>query len=428
MLNNVRTYLRIKPQEIPEDIAVSKDSMVIDGSKFCFDRIFRGSTQQEIFQEISRSLLVECMQGYNCTLFAYGQTGSGKTYTIQGNEHNIGIVQRSLSLLHRNTDLKISLSFVEIYNETMLDLFDPEANLSIREDPLYGVVVDNLTTVESDSYEKSMEMYTKGIRIRRTSSTSMNKESSRSHSIFTVYLKSNGEVMKRSSRLCFVDLAGSERLRERGVEEMKMKEAANINKSLLCLGKVINKLSNGEDGHIGYRESKLTFLLKDSLGGNCKLTVIGNVSLESRGDSINTMNFLQRSKMIRNLAVVNSDVSGELEEVKNKLKILDCENQSLKARIALMDSQIQEESGILPSYHYDIARVRSAVDEIMNTVLELEAIAKKIPGVEFGKNRNLLLGIHECFMALHGKEQKDTDTMKRKRMGEREQTNKEAMF
>lgn len=422
MLDNVRTYLRIKPQAIPEDIVVSGDSMVVDGNKFSFDRIFRGSTQQEVFQEVSKSLLVECMQGYNCTLFAYGQTGSGKTYTIQGNAHNIGIVQRSLSLLHRNTDLKISLSFVEIYNEMMLDLFDPEASLSIREDPLCGVVVDNLSTVESDSYEKSMEMYSRGIRTRRTSSTCMNKESSRSHSIFVVYLKSNGGVMSKSSRLCFVDLAGSERLREREIEETKMKEAANINKSLLCLGKVISKLSNGEDGHIGYRESKLTFLLKDSLGGNCKLTVIGNVSLESRSDTVSTMNFLQRSKMIKNLAVANSDVNGELEEVKNKLKALDSENQSLKARIALMDTQMQEESKALPSYHYDIKRMKNVVDDAMNTLLELETVIKKIPNVEFDKSRRLLLSIHEHFMSMHGREEENGESsMKRKRMEEREE-------
>ncbi|CAD26395.1 KINESIN-LIKE PROTEIN [Encephalitozoon cuniculi GB-M1] len=420
MLENVRTYLRIKPQAIPEDIVVGGDSVIVDGSSFCFDRVFRGSTQQEVFQEISKSLLVECMQGYNCTLFAYGQTGSGKTYTIQGNAHSIGIVQRSLSLLHRNADLRISLSFVEIYNETMLDLFDPEAILSIREDPLCGVVVDGLTIVDCDSYEKSMEMYSRGTRTRRTSSTSMNKESSRSHSVFTVYLKSSGEVMSRSSRVCFVDLAGSERLREREVEETKMKETANINKSLLYLGKVINKLSNGEEGHIGYRESKLTFLLKDSLGGNCKLTVIGNVSLESRSDSINTMNFLQRSKMIRNLAVVNSDVNGELEEVKSRLKTLDSENQSLKARIALIDSQIQEESRALPSYHYDIKRVKDAVDDIMSTVLDLGETVGRVSGVEFDKNRRLLLSIHECFMSMHRRQEDAESSTKRKRRDAKE--------
>lgn len=416
MFDNVRTYLRIKPQAIPDDIVVGRDSVTMDGSEMCFDRVFRGSTQQEVFQEISKGLLVECMQGYNCTVFAYGQTGSGKTYTIQGNEHSIGIVQRVLGFLHRNADLRISLSFVEIYNEMMLDLFDPDASLTIREDPVCGVVVDNLAVVGSDSYERSMELYSKGIGTRRTSSTSMNKESSRSHSVFMVHLRSGGEVMSKSSRLCFVDLAGSERLKEAEVEETKMKEAANINRSLLCLGKVINKLSSGEDGHIGYRESKLTFLLKDSLGGNCKLTVIGNVSLENRGDSMNTMNFLRRSKMIRNVAVVNSDVRGELEEVRDKVRTLDIENQSLKARLALLDAQAQEQREGLPSYRYDIGRVRSAISEIMSMVAGLEGTVQRMSSMEFDKNRRLLLSIHECFASLH-KEGCAEACPKRKRVG-----------
>lgn len=400
MSENVKIYLRIKPQEVPKEFEILGNTIRIDNNELTFDRIFNQSTQQEVFQELSKSLLVECMQGYNCTLFAYGQTGSGKTYTIQGSAQSTGLVQRSLNFLHNNTDLKISLSFVEIYNETMQDLFDVNASLSIREDPLDGVVVDNLTTLTSSSYEESMELYSKGIRVRKTSSTSMNRDSSRSHSIFTIKLESSNHVMSKSSRLCFVDLAGSERLRDNEIEETKFRETTNINKSLLCLGKVINKLSSGEDGHISYRESKLTFLLRDSLGGNCKLVVVGNVFLEHRSDSMNTINFLRRSKMIKNFAVANYDVSGELHDVKEKLKALDKENQSLKANLALAGSVFQEERSAPPSFQHEIKQVIELVSDITVGLNGLGETVRRIADSDIDKNRRLLLSLNDHFLTI----------------------------
>lgn len=400
MSENVRTYLRIRPQEVPEDFEMTGTTMRLGGDELVFDGIFKDSTQQEVFQELSRNFLVECMQGYNCTLFAYGQTGSGKTYTMEGNSHRPGLVQRSLCFLHQNTDLEISLSFVEIYNETMVDLFNPGANLTIREDPFDGVVVDNLSVVRSCGYEESMELYCKGTGARRTSSTAMNRESSRSHSVFTVTLRSSGGVVSKCSKLCFVDLAGSERLREREMEDERLKETANINKSLLCLGKVINKLSSGENGHIGYRESKLTFLLKDSLGGNCKLTIIGSVSLEHRSDSLNTINFLRRSRMIRNPAVANSEVRGELEEVKNKLKAVDKENQSLKARLALAGGRHREETVDLPSYYYDIKQTAVLVEDIVARFHGLEETVRRMMNADFDRSRSLLLRLNDSFLSM----------------------------
>lgn len=419
MSENVRTYLRIKPQTIPEDLTITGDTIRIDKAEFSFDKIFRNSTQQEVFQELSDKLLVECMQGYNCTLFAYGQTGSGKTYTIQGNSHSMGLVQRTLGFLHKNTELRISLSFVEIYNETMLDLFEPTAILSIREDPFAGVVVDNLNVLESGSYEESMELYSRGTRTRRTASTSMNKESSRSHSVFTIHLEDSGGAVSKSSRLCFVDLAGSERLREREIEEVKLKETGNINKSLLCLGKIINKLSSEDDCHISYRESKLTFLLKESLGGNCKLTVIGNVSLEYRNDSLNTINFLIRSKMVRNLAVANSSVSGELDDVKDKLKALDKENQRLRTRLALVNGDFQENSSVSPLYCHDVRQIMGLLSEVMDKFQDLEEIARKLMNSGFDRNRTLLLNIHDHFVSFCQERKENIETViKRKRRKE----------
>lgn len=416
MSENVRTYLRIKPQAIPGDLQIAGNTIRIDSCELGFDRIFRNSSQQEVFQELSASLLTECMQGFNCTLFAYGQTGSGKTYTIQGDSRNPGLVQQSLGFLHRNSDLRISLSFVEIYNETMLDLFDTSAELCIREDPFAGVVVDNLTVLASGSYEESLELYSRGARTRRTSATSMNRGSSRSHSIFTVHLESTS-VVSKSSRLCFVDLAGSERLRDLEAEDTKMKETANINRSLLCLGKVINKLSSEEGGHISYRDSKLTFLLKDSLGGNCKLTVVGNVSLESRGDSVNTINFLQRSKRIRNIAVANSAVDGELDEVREKVKMLDRENQALRMRLALAGSACEQT--MPPSHSHSVRQAMEMLREAEAALRDVEETARKMCEGAFEGNRRLLLSLHEHFVSVCTERRESVGcAVKRKRMGQ----------
>jgi kinesin family protein 15 len=297
----------------------------------------------------------------------------------------------------------------------MLDLLDPNATLSIREDPCAGVVVDNLTVVESSSYDESMELYMRGLKIRKISSTAMNKESSRSHCVLMVYLCNECDIVHRASRLCFVDLAGSERLREREIEELRMKEAMNINKSLLCLGKVINKLSGDADGHIGYRESKLTFLLKDSLGGNCKLTVIGNVSLENRSDSVGTMNFLRRSRMIKNPATVNSDVNGELEDVKSKLKELDVENQSLKAQIALMDIRPCSMPAGMLNLQYEVNEMSKVVDDAIRDLVCLEREVGKISQHDFDVNRKLLLDIHEYFVSMSDSRRRQAGLMMKRK-------------
>ncbi|EQB62029.1 kinesin-like protein [Vairimorpha apis BRL 01] len=167
----------------------------------------------------------------------------------------------------------------------------------------------------------------------------MNLESSRSHSIFTVYIKNLSNNVVKESKLSFVDLAGSERLRNLELENVKIKETGNINKSLFCLGQIIYKLSEDSSKHIGYRDSKLTFLLKDSLGGNSKLRVIGNVCLDYKSDTINTLNFLCRLKMINNIAFTNSEFINDIPDLKNQLKILDQENQKLKTQVALYKSR-----------------------------------------------------------------------------------------
>lgn len=409
MSDNVKTYLRIRPHSLSTQFTLDKNSININGSTYSFDKIFKNATQQEVFEELYEDLLVSSLQGYNCTIFAYGQTGSGKTYTIQGNEQNVGLVQRSLGFLHKNSDLNISLSFIEVYNEVMMDLFEPKNALNIREDPFVGITVDNLSILESDSYEKSIDFYNRGIKTRRTSSTAMNKESSRSHSIFTIHISSNKNLIIKSSKLCFVDLAGSERLKDLEAEEVKVKETANINTSLLHLGKTIQKLSSEEAGHIGYRDSKLTFLLKNSLSGNCKLMIIGNVTLEYQSDSINTMQFLKRAKLVKNLAVANSDVSGNIEELKNQVRLLDMENQALKAKLSLINGGNLNGEFIPLSYQYDLQEMKRYAENLKIYHEELETLFGQLVEERFKNRKDIILELHSYYSDISQKRKENIE-------------------
>lgn len=353
MNHNILTYLRIKEAN-PKPV-FTRNHINVQNKMFRADTILYGPNQNEVFQHISKSILAKCIQGYNCSVFAYGQTGSGKTYTIQGTESNPGLVQRSLSFLHNNYD-ELRLSFIEVYNENMQDLYNPETSISIREDPIDGVTVDNLSVFTSRSLLESLEFYQKGISNRKTAATYMNENSSRSHSIFTIQLETKARGIAKKSKLCFVDLAGSERIGDN--ENERVRETCNINTSLLCLGKIVHKLSSNDRWHISYRDSKLTFLLKESLGGNSKLAIIGTVSMDYPSDTINTLNFLNRSKMISNSPSINYDTSkSTMEELVENLRALDEENEQLKVELA--HAKAEKDDGVKTSLIYNVRKLKT---------------------------------------------------------------------
>ncbi|XP_029864797.1 kinesin-like protein KIF15 isoform X2 [Aquila chrysaetos chrysaetos] len=290
------------------------------------------------------------MNGYNGTIFAYGQTGSGKTFTMMGPSdsdnftHSLrGVIPRSFEylffLIEREKEKAGSgksflckCSFIEIYNEQIFDLLDSaSAGLFLREHIKKGVFVDGAVEQVLSSAAEAYQVLTMGWRNRRVASTSMNRESSRSHAVFTITVESmekNREIVNiRSSLLNLVDLAGSERQKDTHTEGLRLKEAGNINRSLSCLGQVITALvdvGNGKQRHICYRDSKLTFLLRDSLGGNAKTCIIANVHPGSRcfGETLSTLNFAQRAKLIKNKAVVNEDTQGNVSQLQAEVKKL----------------------------------------------------------------------------------------------------------
>eukprot|EP00808_Paulinella_micropora_P029679 g75619.t1 len=248
---------------------------------FVFDCVFPpNSSQKQVFQMTALPMVDSLLKGYNTTIFAYGQTGSGKTHTMMGTlqegSKQRGIIPRLIEELftgieqaEQDMEFTLRVLYVEIYNERIRDLLDPEKdNLKIRE--LNGDIwLEDVTEVYVGSHEEVLEIMSRGQTNRAIASTCMNEESSRSHSVFIVTLGQSKMGSKKSSKLILVDLAGSEKVRKTRAAGSTLKEAMAINKSLSALGNVINALTE-ERPHIPYRDSKLTRLLSDSLGGSSK--------------------------------------------------------------------------------------------------------------------------------------------------------------
>ena len=266
-------------------------------STFNFDRMFdMESTQQEVFENTVFPLISDVMSGYNATVFAYGQTGTGKTHTMEGNikvQGQEGIIPRSVEALFsavieadENIEFTFKVSYVEIYMEKIRDLLDPNRlknNLTVREDKVSGVYIAGVTEEYVTSQEELYELMQGGANHRATAATGMNEGSSRSHSVFTItiYQKDLSNATSKSGKLVLVDLAGSEMVKKTSASGQQLEEAKTINKSLSALGQVINALTDKNVTHVPYRDSKLTRVLQDSLGGNSKTVLIVAISPSS---------------------------------------------------------------------------------------------------------------------------------------------------
>ncbi|KAM3377124.1 kinesin-like protein KIN-12D [Capsicum galapagoense] len=371
--HNVQVLIRVRPLNSTERSAQGYSRCLKQESaqcitwigqpetRFTFDHVACETINQEtLFRMVGLPMVENCLSGYNSSIFAYGQTGSGKTHTMLGEieelevrpSPNRGMTPRIFEFLfariraeeesRRDERLQYSCkcSFLEIYNEQITDLLDPSStNLMLREDMTKGVYVENLSEFEVRTVGDILKLLTQGSLNRRVAATNMNRESSRSHSVFTCIIESRWEKNCtdnfRFSRLNLVDLAGSERQKASGAEGERLKEAASINKSLSTLGHVIMVLvdvANGRPRHVPYRDSKLTFLLQDSLGGNSKTMIISNVSpsICCAAETLNTLKFAQRAKLIQNNAVINEDSSADVTALKHEIRLLKEELSSLK--------------------------------------------------------------------------------------------------
>ncbi|XP_066559491.1 kinesin-like protein KIF21B [Amia ocellicauda] len=412
---------------------------------FTYDFVFDLDAQQhQIYSACVHKLVEGCFEGYNATVFAYGQTGSGKTYTMGTGfglnvvEHEQGIIPRAVRHLFQGIEqrrveaqdsgcqppeFKVSAQFLELYNEEVLDLFDsnrdPEArgrksNIKIHEDSSGGIYTTGVTSRLVNSEEELLQCLKLGALSRTTASTQMNAQSSRSHAIFTIHVcqmrvckqpslvngEANGEMNSLSNgpisqpeyetltaKFHFVDLAGSERLKRTGATGERAKEGISINCGLLALGNVISALGDQskKGGHVPYRDSKLTRLLQDSLGGNSRTVMIACVSPSDRDfmETLNTLKYANRARNIKNKVVVNQDkTSQQISALRAEIARLQMELMEYKAgkRIVGEDgtegfSDLFQENSMLQKEN-DTLRMRvkamqETIDALNNRVTQL---------------------------------------------------------
>ncbi|XP_073093324.1 centromere-associated protein E isoform X3 [Manis javanica] len=346
----------------------------VDGSKsFNFDRVFHSNeTTKNVYEEIAVPIIDSAIQGYNGTIFAYGQTASGKTYTMMGSEDYLGVIPRAIHDIFQkikkfpDREFLLRVSYMEIYNETITDLLCDTQKMKpliIREDFNRNVYVADLTEEVVYTSEMVLKWITKGEKNRHYGITKMNQRSSRSHTIFRMILESrekgepsNCEGSVKVSHLNLVDLAGSERAAQTGAEGMRLKEGCNINRSLFILGQVIKKLSDEQvGGFINYRDSKLTRILQNSLGGNAKTRIICTITPVSFDETLTTLQFASTAKYMKNTPYVNEVSSDEALLKRYRKEITDLKKQleevSLETRAQAMEkdqlAQLLEEKDLL---------------------------------------------------------------------------------
>jgi kinesin family member 5 len=324
---------------------------------FTFDRVFdMNSRQSDIFGFSIHSTVDDILNGYNGTVFAYGQTGAGKSYTMMGadidDEEQKGVIPRIVEQIFEsilaspgNIEYTVRVSYMEIYMERIRDLLQPQNdNLPIHEEKSRGVYVKGLLEIYVSSVQEVYEVMRRGGLARAVAATNMNQESSRSHSIFviTVTQKNVETGSSKSGQLFLVDLAGSEKVGKTGASGQTLEEAKKINKSLSALGMVINSLTDGKSTHIPYRDSKLTRILQESLGGNSRTTLVINCSPSSYNDqeTLSTLRFGVRAKSIKNKAKINAELSPT--ELKIMLKKVQTQITTFETYIGDLEEEIQQ--------------------------------------------------------------------------------------
>ena len=444
---SIKCVVRCRPLNSKEEglgtkcITISPDCKVVivenkdeknqtNKGQFGMDRVFDEKvTQAELFKEIGEPILKNFIGGYNCTIFCYGQTGAGKTYTMMGpldqlfeeKSESHGLIPRIIhyifnekekvhDIITNNTTEKcknikycVKTCVMEIYQEQIIDLLNPISNsnnnkidkkepieLKIKEDPKRGMYIQGITEAEVLNAKEAKNLILTGLKSRHVAATEMNAESSRSHLLFSIYLKAcyinnKGGEVKKNSRLHLIDLAGSERQKKTKAIGERVKEACMINKSLSTLGNVINALAEANEGkgkYIPFRDSKLTYFLKDSLGGNSKTTIVANISMSLMqvGETISTLKFVQRAKMIKNSVSLNVSIQENIETLQEEIKKFKTIIAKGSFDLDLLDRENKKkEEYICPICHNQPIEItqEQAMSALKNDIMNLtEAIVK----------------------------------------------------
>ncbi|XP_017769049.1 PREDICTED: kinesin-like protein KIF11-B [Nicrophorus vespilloides] len=410
---HIQAFARLRPFNKIELECHAKQCLEISGKdiivqlphgskRFMFDKVFdTNSKQKDVYFTIIAPIIEEVMKGYNCTVFAYGQTGTGKTYTMVGNQtstsisytqhSDAGIIPRTLGHLfetlksNSDMDFTVRVSYLEMYNEIIIDLLSTEEKiLKIYEDQKHkgSVQIHGLEEVTVFDKNQVFEILQAGSEKRKTAATLMNTQSSRSHTVFTITLHSrettpDGEELVKTGKLNLVDLAGSENILKSGAVEKRAREAGNINQSLLTLGRVIKALVE-KSPHIPYRESKLTRILQDSLGGKTKTTIIATVSPASNNieETISTLDYAFRARNIYNRPEVNQKMS-KTALVNKYLAEIDSLKKDLHAARSSEGIYLNPEN-----YYSFLEESEKTKQELLKTVEECSIFESRVQDIE----------------------------------------------
>ncbi|CAG9326634.1 unnamed protein product [Blepharisma stoltei] len=372
-------YLGSATNDMAREQDIYENPALCNYHTYTFDHVYdQNATQVEVYETTARPAVSSILEGYNATLLAYGQTGTGKTYTMEGfkydsNDSQRGIIPRAVEDIFKfiestdnsNCKFMVRASYLQIYNENISDLLkNDRVSLQIREEKRKGVFVEGLSEWAVRSPSEICSLMQKGELARATACTKMNDMSSRSHAVFILIVEQLTSVEESTEikvgKLNIVDLAGSERVRVTGATGKRLEESKKINQSLSALGNVIAALIDTKNrSHVPYRDSKLTRLLEDSLGGNCKTTMMAMISpaFESFSESLSTIKFANRAKNIKNAPKINEDV-----DQRTLLRKYEIELQKL--RIALEEKS----QGVI-----DMQKLMELEEEMRNCEADKEA-------------------------------------------------------
>lgn len=377
-VNFAQDLIEYLPDQKTINIHMKKDTRNVVNNQqsdwaFKMDGVLHNVSQSHVYDMTAKNVVLRALDGYNGTVMCYGQTGAGKTYTMTGATENYkqrGIIPRALQQIFRETEERseqaftVWISFLEIYNETLFDLLSTLPDADSRDSQMTivddgnGVRVKGLSVHLTNNEEEALNLLFEGETNRIIASHALNKNSSRSHCILTVYIESRSRTLSNAkyvtSKLNLVDLAGSERLGKTGSEGQVLREAMYINKSLSFLEQAIIALADHRRDHIPFRQSKLTYALKDSLGGNCNTVLVANIYEEAAQieETLSTLRFATRMKCVQTEPAVNEHIDPvlqvkklemEIRQLKNELAIHDSlANRSLVSYDAMSDTQIAD--------------------------------------------------------------------------------------
>jgi kinesin family protein 4/21/27 len=404
---SVQVALRIRPL-VPDEISkgckdvfevfpeVNQVKIKDTDKAFTYNHVFASdTTQDEVYESCVKHMVEHLFKGYNLTILAYGQTGSGKTHTMgttySGEGENAGVIPRAVNEVFKcvrnnfSYEFAITVSFMELYQETLYDLLSDKCReqcvLDIREDSNKGILIPGLTQVPVDNAQSVLETLIRGSKGRATGATNMNAHSSRSHAIFTMNLSIQSKVdgNEKTAKFHLVDLAGSERPKKTGAVGTTFKEGVNINKGLLVLGNVISALGDDKQqhGYIPYRDSNLTRLLKDSLGGNSITLMIACVSPADYNveETVSTLRYADRARKIQNKPVINQDPKAA--EINTLKKII----QELKLQIVGQGGPVvcsNEIANIREENLYLQAKIRDLTRQLSSTLHDNTGLLEKL--------------------------------------------------